>query len=289
MALISFFRLPNLLIIFMTLVGARRILTNDLGLSASESNLWLLTWCTILVTMAGNLINDYFDQKIDAVNKPEKLVVGKYFSGQLAIVFYALLNIAALAIVFFLAKNLGFATWTFWLYPAVIFGLWLYSYKLKCTPLVGNLAVALFCAWVPLQVWWLIGSEHPANTAELPERFGFYIVFAFLLTLWREIVKDLEDMKGDAAAQCNTLPFVLGETNTRFAALLLGGLCFAFLGYFTYSQVDTDRQIWYLPFLLVPCGVAINFLTKSGHPVFYQKASTVIKILMVIGVVMLAL
>ena len=288
MTLIRFLRLPNLIIIFFALTGAKQILYAAFGKSCSTTTWQLLTLATILITIGGNLINDYFDQGTDAINKPKYQVVGKYLSNKATITIYLIINALALASAYSLSTHLQFAPWSKILFPAVIVGLFIYSWKLKCTPLVGNMLVAIFCALVPLQIWWLLDTETELLPHAIPSRLIYYITFAFALTFWREMVKDLEDITGDTDASCKTLPVVIGQLMSQRIAISIGMLIFLFLCYTIYQEIPTEMQIWAIPALLAPNGVAIHWLLQKGHPVFYEKASLMIKLLMVIGLVMLA-
>jgi 4-hydroxybenzoate polyprenyltransferase len=289
MMLLRFMRLPNLVVIFLTMLGANHILFNAFGKSLSTTTFQLLTLTTILIAIGGNLINDLFDQAIDRVNKPKWVVVGKHLSAKNTAAIYFIINALALGITYYLFSAMGLPDWALLLYPSMIGGLFLYSYKLKCWPFVGNICIAVFCALVPLQLWWALITEQVILPPSLPHKLMHYTIFAFILTLWRELVKDLEDMKGDAAFQCKTLPLVIGEHNARKWALGIGGLSFALLCFFIYTEIPSELQIWAIPFLLTPNGIALYWLTQTGHPVFYQKASLVIKLLMLLGLVFFAL
>jgi 4-hydroxybenzoate polyprenyltransferase len=280
-------RLPNLGIVVLTLLGARAILYGAYGKYSDPTYFWLLTLATLLVLVTGNLINDYFDQKIDAINKPERVLVGRLISEKLTLGIYAALNLAAIALAIFTFLELPHATWILMLYPFWILSLFLYSYQLKCTPVIGNLVVALLCALVPMQAFWLLHTEHHLVPAEMPLRLQAYIAFAFLLTLWREMVKDLEDQKGDALAGCRTLPIAMSENTARYTAIALGFVIFSLLCGMIYSLIPAKYQVFMLAFLLAPCGAAIRWLFESGHPIFYKRASIFIKILMLVGLIVL--
>jgi 4-hydroxybenzoate polyprenyltransferase len=110
-----------------------------------------------------------------------------------------------------------------------------------------------------------------------------------LLTLWREVVKDLEDLKGDLQAACQTLPVVVGEKSTRWFARILGVMVVAGLIYVVFTQFDGDQRFILLPILVVPAIVANRWLWQEGHSVFYRKASLMIKLTMLAGLIALAL
>ena len=175
--------------------------------------LLLLIISTCFITAAGYIINDYYDIKIDLINKPERVVVGKYLSRRMAIAAHTALNITACVIGFYIYWKLGV------LYILVSFSLWLYSRKLKSLPFAGNFLVALLTG---LSVY-LPAIVFPGNnTLALA-----YALFAFLISFIREVIKDVEDLKGDEAFHRRTLPIVLGIRKVKYIlygiiALLLG-------------------------------------------------------------------
>jgi len=175
--------------------------------------LLLLVVSTCFITAAGYIINDYYDIKIDLINKPEKVVVGRYLSRRAAIAAHTLLNVAACIIGFYIYWKLGV------LYIIVSFALWLYSRKLKSLPFLGNFIVATLTG---LSVY-LPAIVFPGNN----NLALAYALFAFLLSFIREVIKDVEDLKGDEAFHRRTLPIVLGVRTVKLIlypiiALLLG-------------------------------------------------------------------
>jgi len=175
--------------------------------------LFLLILSTCFITAAGYIINDYYDIKIDLVNKPEKVVVGRYLSRRAAIAAHAIFNIVGCFIGFYIYWKLGV------LYMIVSFALWLYSRKLKSLPFLGNFIVA---ALTGLSVY-LPAIVFPGNN----NLALAYALFAFLISFIREVIKDVEDLKGDEAFHRRTLPIVLGVRTVKLIlyaiiALLLG-------------------------------------------------------------------
>src|SRR5688572_15521391 len=148
-----------------------------------DSRLLFLSFSTIIIAAAGYIINDYYDVKIDYINKPERVVIGRNIPRRYAILFHVLLSGAGILLAFFLS----------WRIVAVnvvsVFLLWLYSNNLKRLPFIGNLTVAFLTG---LSVWMLEIYYRTGNSLVL-----IYASFAFFMTLVREIIKDMEDLKGD--------------------------------------------------------------------------------------------
>ena len=154
-------------------------------------------------TSAGNVINDYFDYNIDLINKPERPIPSGRISLKNARNYgYFLFSISTLCgfIISYMTDN--------WIpFFIVVFAdivLYLYAYKLKSTPLIGNLAVALLTGLGFVFGGYCINNPSIIMTSII---LGF---FAFVMTTSREIIKDIEDIEGDNAAGAKTLPIMIG-------------------------------------------------------------------------------
>ena len=178
------------------------IKTNAEGLPVLQDyRLYLLLMATVLVTAAGYMINDYYDVKIDYVNRPNTVVVGKGIKRRIILVLHSLFNFIAVGLGWAVAPRI--ATVVF--FAGVL--LWWYCNGLKRKPFIGNVAVAFLTG---LSIY-LIGYYYQKN-----ELFVFtYALFAFFLNLIRELLKDLEDRHGDQLHGSKTLPIVLGFRKTK--------------------------------------------------------------------------
>ena len=165
---------------------------------------------SFLINGAGNVINDYFDHKIDKVNRPKRPIPSGRVKRNGALAFFLLLTVIGLALSYFISND--------FLLIAVINTVvsFVYSWKLKGTPFVGNVAVS-----------WLAGSTFLAaalikfNFATIPQSVLILASIAFLGTLSREIFKDIEDVKGDKSEGAKTLPIAVGEGKAKFVASLV--------------------------------------------------------------------
>lgn len=206
-------RAPNLLMIVLVLTFSKRFLYESSWSALADLSFWLFVGSVVCTAAAGYIINDYYDVKIDAINRPKRVVVGRRISRRQTLLFYTLFNFAGLL----LALSLSFFL------VAAVLGvqllLWLYSGILKRIAFWGNTLVAGLSA-LPLLLLTLL--ENSAPPAVL-----LYAAFAFFMTLIREIVKDLEDLQGDRTHGCRTLAIVWGLPKTRkliYLLLLLMGL-----------------------------------------------------------------
>lgn len=167
-----------------------------------DPRLFVLSASTVLIAAAGYIINDYYDIKIDLVNKPERVVIGKSITRRYAILFHTLLSLGGVFLGLFLS----------WKIAAVNFAsatiLWWYSNNLKRQPFIGNFVVALLTG---IAIW-LVDSLYKTGHMLIIT----YASFAFFITLIREIIKDMEDLKGDQTFGCQTLPIIWGMRKTKY-------------------------------------------------------------------------
>lgn len=180
--------------------------------------IWLII-ASVLIASAGYIINDYFDLNIDRINKPEKNVVDSVISRRWVILWHLLLSLAGIVAT---AIAVSFQKWYLILANVVcVILLWLYSTSFKRQLLIGNIVIAILTAWTILILFF---SQVPYNAAfnspdEVTVKFFrvafLYAGFAFIITIIREAIKDVEDMEGDRRYGCKTLPIVAGVTATK--------------------------------------------------------------------------
>ena len=165
-------------------------------------------------TAAGNVINDYFDYNIDLINKPERPIP----SGRISLENgkrYAYLLFAAGTVCGFLISYLT-ANWI----PFIIVliadvVLYLYAYKLKATPLIGNMAVGFMTGFG------FVFGGFTINNPSIVMTSIFLGFFAFVMTTAREIIKDIEDVEGDRKDGARTLPILIGKKKPAILATIL--------------------------------------------------------------------
>lgn len=255
----------------------------------------LLMVTTICIAASGYIINDILDYKIDLINKPDRMILGKALSIRMAYWFYAITIAVGALIAIYLAfhvQNPGL----FFIYPVAIFLLWWYSKTLKAAPLSGNMVVALFAAFVPGIVWFA-EREGFAELSSLSgilmrDLFLFYMVFAFLSTLYREIVKDIEDYKGDIDQECRTLAIVLGIEKARWVSYGIATILLVSIIYWVSSQREQlDFRLLSLSvvLLLLPYFVSLYFFIKAKTKNDYHQTSQSIKLMMILGLIYLLL
>lgn len=239
----------------------------------------LLALSTTFLASAGYVINDYFDAKIDMVNKPEKMVLDTRISRRYAIGFHILLNLVAVLTGFFLSFRLGIFN------MGIAAALLVYSMSLKNRFLIGNFFVAALMGLVVFVVW-LFDQGLNLNL------ILFYSIFAFITGLIREIIKDIEDRKGDARFGCKTLPIVLGVYQTKVVLFGLGILFLSFLaGFEMYSFWfhNTWLTIYLLLLIFIPAIYFLFRLQKADTQKAFRQLSIFLKGMMVLGILSLLL
>jgi len=273
--MISFFRLirwPNLLLIILTQYLLRYCLilpaftaayfvTEVFPSHLSDFQFALLVAATVMLAAGGYIINDYYDSAIDAINKPGKLIIGKTIREKVAMQCYGILTAMGIVIGFYLAYVIHRPVMAF-VNVFVAASLWMYSSQLKKKLLIGNVLIAFLSALTIL----VVGLFEP----EFYQNFIFLIVyagFAFLVSLIREIVKDMEDLEGDERGQVKSLPVRFGLKKTKGIVLLLILITAWLLGnvLFNAFYINTVIKFWNLLIFCELPFAALLFLVATAH------------------------
>jgi len=301
-ALAQLIRLPNVLIILLTQLLLRYciispfIYSSDPGAISLLPDFLILVLATMLIAIGGYVINDYFDVKIDSVNRPDKLVVNKVINARTAIKVHMILNGIAILLGFYLAYRVKAITFGL-LFPFISGVLWIYSAKYKRMIFWGNFIVAGTTAFIILVVWlfeffWLrLNASLFAN--EIPEInsvtyvFVGYAVFAFLISMVRELVKDMEDTEGDKSIGSKTIPLVLGINRTRYLVALIVFTGLILLGYVQMILCRLDMMMLFWYFLIAIQLPFVYFLIKlfgSREKQNYHFLSSLCELIMLTGI-----
>jgi len=293
-------RLPNLLFITITQVLFQFCIVlpifKEAGAIQVFNNFYLilLIFSSILIAAAGYIINDYFDINIDQVNKPQMNVVDKIISRRWAMLWHSLFSFAGVALGFYIGWKLGI----FWLGLMNLFCsvlLFVYSTTFKKQLLSGNLIISLLTAWTVA----VLGLStfyycliHPAIYSGLENnkllRFTIlYTSFAFIISLIREVIKDMEDLQGDARYGCRTMPIVWGINATKvYTAVWL----FVLISVLLIIQFYLLQYNWWWPvvygfiFITTPCIVILRLLPKAAKSEDFHRLSTYAKLIMLTGI-----
>lgn len=251
-----------------------------------------LVIASVFIAAAGYIINDYFDINIDEVNKPERMVVDKVISRRWAIAWHMILSVAGIGLTVLSLPNLH----KLYLVLANVFCvalLWFYSTTFKQKLLFGNIIIALLTAWTILLIFFskvslsgAFSSEH-INQPKL-FRFAFlYAGFAFIISLIREAIKDIEDMEGDARYGCKTMPIVWGVNLTKnYIAVWL----IILVATLAVVQVYVLQFRWWwavvycIIFIIIPLIFILLKLFNSSTTKDYHKLGNYTKLVMLTGI-----
>jgi 4-hydroxybenzoate polyprenyltransferase len=252
----------------------------------------LLVVASILIAAAGYIINDYFDLNIDLINKPQKLVVDKHIRRRWAILWHMTLSMLGIAISFYLSWRTG-AWWLGFANTGCVIGLWFYSTTFKKRMLSGNIIISLMTAWVVLVVGllqWRLGQNIDSiddNNLKLIRLTFLYAGFAFIISVIREVVKDMEDMPGDERYGCRTMPIVWGVNASKvFAATWMVVLIAALV----IVQIYVLPFQWWWPALyctlliVLPLIYLLRKLYTAKLPEDYHHISNGLKFVMLTGI-----
>jgi 4-hydroxybenzoate polyprenyltransferase len=231
--------------------------------------LYALSASTILIAAAGYIINDYYDVKIDLINKPDRVVVGKSMRRRYALFFHWVLSILGVLLGFMLNWKIGAIN----VFSGFL--LWWYSNFLKRQPFAGNLAIALLTG---LSVYQVAVLFDPLNKLIIA-----YSCFSFFITLIREIVKDMEDWRGDNTFGCQTLPIVWGIRRTKSFIYIL--ITINLLGIVYLNDLFIGFQLWMLTvFIFIPIAFLIFRLAKADTVKDFYYLSFYCKLILVAGI-----
>jgi 4-hydroxybenzoate polyprenyltransferase len=245
-------------------------------------NFILLSLSTILIAGSGYIINDYFDVKIDNINRPEKVVLGNGIRRKHAMFVHTVMNVVALFLCGFIAFNAKHIQWVLLQVGCTVL-LWYYSTHFKRQFMSGNVIVALLTALTILVlVLYEPQLSHFAGNSSLT--LCLYAYFAFVLNWMREIVKDMEDFAGDEAEGCVTMPIKMG---LKFSARFVAYLSVAVIVPLLILAINTFNSLigYYVIFLLLlPAIIWTVFFLREFTTAHFEKSSRWLKIIMLSGV-----
>ena len=268
----------------------------------SQSPGWIV-WCSILATIliagGGYIINDYFDVKIDRINRADRLIVTRSIQKHEAMLYYQ--TVTALGVVLGIVVSIAMRSITLGLIYIVVPGmLWFYSASYKRQLIIGNIIVSIASALVPLMP--LIIEAKSLNDIygdlihETPVLRNLYCIvcvfsfFAFIFILIREIVKDMEDEPGDREMECHTIPVVWGSLTAKIivsvltvvACVVLARIAALTEQYLPFTGSTTMR---YAIFGIMLPSICMLSMLWFGGCRGYSNASIMLKFIMIIGLI----
>ena len=275
-------RYKNIFIISVTQILSYYFLSPLIGIDdiLSKSFLLLIS-ATFLSAAAGYIINDYMDVKLDMVNKPKAVIIGRSISRRWSILLHSGFNIFAIFLAWQISYRVAGLVFTCSLL------LWMYSQYFKKSYLLGNLLVALMTAST---IFILIPFDENANIYACIA----YSLFAFFSNLIREIIKDTEDMRGDSKFNAKTLPIKLGIRKTKSILIYLQIIFIVSCIFLVYlfpiiSSTNITYFIWFYIYMLVlviiPSIYSLYLIWNADTKKHFTKLSFLSKLIMVFGVI----
>lgn len=265
----------------------------------------LLVLSVVLIGAGGNIINDYFDTRIDRINKPGRVIVGRTVKRRVAMAAHLVLSGTGLLCGAIVCWRTG--QWPLLVVPAFAIGaLWTYSTTFKRQLIIGNGTVAVLTALVPLtaglyEIPALQRGFEAHATVRLPDGEAFemqsrftelwwwmlgFAAFAFLSSLVRELQKDMADVKGDEAEGCRTVPIVWGMRWAKGIALAyIAVLILALLAvHMLVPSLHAPLPYWYIQIgIIAPLLLSAGFTFNAGTREEHVRAGMLMKAAMVMG------
>ena len=310
--LVAFLRLirwPNLLFIALTQCLFYYCVVNSLyknnvsTFSLPQFNyfFWLLMGSSVTIASAGYIINDYFDLQIDVLNKPEKVVVDRVVKRRWAILWHLILSFLGIIISLYISYKTG--KWIIVIAnTSCVILLLFYSTTFKKKLLWGNIIIAALTAWVIVVVYFFAGATFINYKGWYPAVYPFYIKrfykltilyagFAFIISLVREVVKDIEDIYGDARYDCKTMPIKWGIPVTKVFAAVWIVVCIATLGIlqlYAWQSGWWIISVYCIVLIILPLIFILKKLYKATTSEDYHSISSAIKLVMLAGILSMA-
>ena len=243
MKFLKLIRYQNLLLLaFMQLIFRYVFFqSQDIPLALADWQYGLFVLSTVLIAAGGYVINNIFDQHTDTINKPNTVVIGKSISETQGYNIYIALTATGVSIGFYLSNVIakpGFAT----IFILIAATLYLYATSLKQMMLIGNIMVALLLSFsvVIIGIFDLFPTIHEGDQQQMANLFSIlldYTIFAFMINLLREIVKDIEDVDGDYNMGMNTLPIAIGKSRATKIVFVLSFIPLLLILHYIYNYL----------------------------------------------------
>jgi 4-hydroxybenzoate polyprenyltransferase len=257
MNFLKLIRYQNLLLIaFMQLVFRYGFLKlQNIYLSLADWQYGLLALATVLIAAGGFIINDIMDQETDSVNKPNSVIIGKYYSEDFAYNIYIGLNIIALIIGYYLSnvihKTSFFAVF---IIPSIL--LYVYATSFKKVAVIGNLIVALVIGLSVIMIGFydLIPAMYEGNQQQMMLLLYIlldYTIFAVFINFIREIVKDIEDVEGDYTHGMSTLPILIGKEKATKLVTVLAAVATLVLFWYVNKNILNSKLYYAAAYCLL--------------------------------------
>ncbi len=256
----------------------------------------LLIAATVLIAAGGYVINDIFDQETDLENHSNKTIIGNSISESKAYIIYASLTITGVLCGFILANSVGKSNFAV-IFVLIATLLYFYASTLKQIAVVGNIIVATLLAFsvIIIGIFDIVPNTFDFNQKQMMLAFSIlfdYAKFAFIINLVREIIKDIEDIKGDTLQEMKTLPILIGVSKTNKIAFVLLLLPVLYLLYYVKSNLF-DNNLLYSVFYMIalviaPMIICLIKIWNAKEKSDYTIISSLLKWIIFFGILSIA-
>lgn len=256
----------------------------------------LLIAATILIAAGGYVINDIFDQETDLENHSNKTIIGNSITESKAYIIYASLTITGVLCGFILANSVEKSNFAV-IFVLIATLLYFYASTLKQIAIVGNVIVATLLAFsvIIIGIFDIVPNTFDFNQKQMMLAFAIlfdYAKFAFIINLVREIIKDIEDIKGDTLQEMKTLPILIGVAKTNKIAFVLLLLPVLYLFYYVKSNLF-DNNLLYAVFYMIalviaPMIICLIKIWNAEEKSDYSQISKLLKWIIFFGILSIA-
>ena len=276
-SLFSVIRLYNIFIIIIAqYFTSIFIISIDTSISSIlfDFQLFLLILSSSIAIASGYIINNFYDYEKDLINKPIKSKIDKVIRKRTKLSLYVALN-------FLCIYTSSLVSWRAVLFFSIyIFVIWLYSHKLKRILFIGNIVSSLLSV-IPFFIILIYYKNFELI-------IFLYAIFLFLIVYMREIIKDLENIKGDFTLDYRTIPVVYGEKSSKYLLSIVSLFTVAII-YILLSGFDTGMMFYYYYFSIAVLLFFIIVLWKYDSKKYYNFLHNLLKFLIVLGVLSIVL
>lgn len=304
-AFLKLIRVENLLMIAFTqfllryLILQKILQQHGIQLELNDGLFYLVVISTVLIAAAGYIINDYFDVKTDLINHPDTVVIDRAIGRRRAIILHISFTLLGIVIGMYAALKTGYLRLAVF-HLVAAFLLWVYSTHLKKKLLVGNLVVSLLTAAVAfMPLVYEMGVMQKNNPGFVQGHHALVLsclrvtcifsLFAFITSLAREIIKDIEDYKGDKETGGLTMPIVWGILPSKLSAFFLLVITSILLMFVVYNTIRIQHLLfsihnaYILLGLILPLIGLAFYVLKASQSRQFKNASLLLKVIMLLG------
>lgn len=269
--------------------------STELTITLNGFGFGLLVLSTLCIAAAGNIINDIYDVETDLVNRPAKVIIGKKISEKTAYTLFIILNVIGVLIGFYLSHLVGRSGF-FAIFVIISAMLYIYASYLKQMVLLGNIVISILVGLSILivgvfELMPAITDQNQTTQLTFFKILFDYALFAFLINLVREMIKDLEDIDGDYKSGMNTLPIAIGRE--RASKLAFGVSLLPLFGSMYYVATYLLNYELFIGYFIVLIVVPLIYIAgKSYHAKtkkHFHHISNMLKLVMLFGMLSLLL